>query len=199
MEVSTGRSPAADLLSCPGQLGLAADRPAGGRGRGRGRLSVSLGSPGPREWTTPFFLKRPLTVQAKGPFTLTFLQGLARGRGAVTGRVASSGESGGRRLDPPWRFRSYFLTTWLGAVSQLCSVACTSIPAAGGHLGGVTVRTGESECMLKQGGAWVLVGPQETRIISYCPCRGRCHPDWGWLTLNVPGAGHGRWSHSGPT
>ena len=50
------------------------------------------------ERTVPFFLKRLLAIQAKGP----------------TGRVASSRESGGCRLDPPWRFRFLLFNRLVG-------------------------------------------------------------------------------------
>lgn len=122
VEVSAGRSPAAGLVSCLRQLG-AGGCPAmlGGAG---GAASGLL------ERTVPFFLKRLLTIQAKGPFALTFLRGLGVGVGAVTGRVASSR---GRAEAVVWTLpgvsASYFLTAWLGAVSQLCPLDSTSIPS----------------------------------------------------------------------
>ena len=48
------------------------------------------------ERTVPFFLKRILAIQAKGPFALAFLQGLAVGVGG--GHWESGFQPGERRL-----------------------------------------------------------------------------------------------------
>lgn len=93
---------------------------AGGSGRGRERPPCEDGA----------LLFKETPDQAKGPFALTFLQGLGVGVGAVTGRVASSR---GRAEAVVWTLpgvsASYFLTAWLGAVSQLCPLDSTSIPS----------------------------------------------------------------------